>query len=77
MEKQVILKPELAPFVEALQSLIQVQNNIYTGLVEIYGEDGGEKIWYKSPVYNSLEEAIKGTKLLIGDTLELGFCGAI
>ena len=74
---QVTLKPEITPFVEALRNLIQVQNNIYTGLTGIYGEDGGEKLWYKSPVYCSLEDAIRETKLLIGDTLELDFCGAL
>ena len=77
MEKQVTLKPELTPFVEALQNLIKVQDRIFNGLTGIYGEDGGEKLWYKSPVYNSLEDALREVKILIGDTLEMDFCGAL
>ena len=77
MEKQVTLKPELTPFVEALQNLVRVQDSIYSGLTGIYGEDGGEKMWYESQLYTSLEDSIRELKLLIGDTMELDFCGAL
>ena len=77
MEKKVQLKPETAHFVEALQGLLQVEEDIYSGLTETYGEEGGEKMWYKSEVYSLLEDSKREIKLLIGDSLELDMSGAL
>jgi hypothetical protein len=77
MEKKVQLKPETALFVEALQKLLQVEEAVYSGLTETYGEEGGEKMWYKSEVYSLLEDSKREIKLLIGDSLELDMSGAL
>lgn len=77
METKVQLKPETTYFVEALQALLQTEDKIYSGLTETYGEDQGEKMWYQSPVYASLESAKKEVKILLGDSLELGLAGAL
>jgi len=77
MEKKVQLKPETALFVEALQKLLQVEEAVYSGLTETYGEEQGEKMWYKSEVENLLEDAKREIKLLIGDSLELDMSGAL
>ena len=75
MKTQVQLKEETLHFVEALQKLLQVQDCIYSGLTQTYGEDGGEAKWYKSEVYSLLEDSKREIKLLIGDSLELYFSG--
>ena len=77
METRVQLKPETAHFVEALQNLLQVEESIYSGLTETYGEEQGEKMWYKEEVYTLLEEAKREVKILIGDSLELDLAGAL
>ena len=77
MEKRIELKPETLYFVEALQKLLQVEEEVYSGLVETYGEDGGEKRWYKSRLYTFLESAKGELKMLVGDSLELGFSGLL
>ena len=77
METKVQLKPETAHFVEALQALLLTEDKIYSGLTATYGEEGGEKMWYKSPVYNQLESAKQSIKILVGDSLELALCGAL
>lgn len=77
METKVQLKPETTHFAEALQGLLQVEDSIYSGLTETYGEDRGEKMWYKSPVYTFLETAKREVKLLLGDSMELAFSGAL
>ena len=77
METKVQLKPETLHFLEALQEILQVEESIYSGLTETYGEDRGEKMWYKSPVYTFLESAKKEVKILLGDSLELAFSGAL
>ena len=77
METKVQLKPETSLFVEALQAILQTEDKIYSGLTETYGEEGGEKMWYKSPVYSHLESAKQDIKILIGDSLELALTGAL
>jgi hypothetical protein len=77
METKVQLKPETLHFLEALQELLQVEDSIYSGLTETYGEEQGEKMWYKSPVYTFLESAKREVKILLGDSLELSFSGAL
>lgn len=77
METKVQLKPETLHFLEALQELLQVEESIYSGLTETYGEEQGEKMWYKSPVYTFLESAKREAKILLGDSLELSFSGAL
>jgi hypothetical protein len=77
METKVQLKPETSHFVEALQSILQVEESIYSGLTETYGEDRGESMWYKSPLYTFLESAKKEVKILLGDSLELALVGAL
>ena len=74
METKVQLKPETLHFLEALQELLQVEESIYSGLTETYGED---RMWYKSPVYTFLESAKREVKILLGDSLELSFSGAL
>ena len=59
------------------QELLQVEESIYSGLTETYGEEQGEKMWYKSPVYTFLESAKREVKILLGDSLELSFSGAL
>ena len=34
-------------------------------------------MWYKSPVYTFLESAKREVKILLGDSLELSFSGAL
>ena len=77
METKVQLKPETTYFVEALQALLQTEDKIYSGLTDTYGEEQGEKMWDKSPVYTFLESAKREVKILLGDSLELSFSGAL
>ena len=77
METKVQLKPETLHFLFSFQEILQVEESIYSGLTETYGEDRGEKMWYKSPVYTFLESAKKEVKILLGDSLELAFSGAL
>ena len=75
MDNKKQLRPETLCFVEALQALLQTEDSIYQGLTETYGEEGGEKVWYKSPAYNYLELAKREIKVLLGDSVELGLSG--
>ena len=77
METKVQLKPETSLFVEALQALLQTEDKIYSGLTATYGEEQGEKMWYKEEVYTLLEDAKREVKILLGDSLELSFSGAL
>ena len=77
MRNQVQLKPETSLFVEALQNLLQVEESIYSGLTETYGEEKGEEMWYKEEVYSHLQSAKREIKLLIGDSLELALSGVL
>ena len=70
-------RPETALLVEALRSLLQAEEGIFSGLTATYGEKPGEELWYKSPVHTLLESAKKEVKLLIGDSLELEFSGLL
>ena len=77
METKVQLKPETTLFVEALQAVLHAEDRILSGLTETYGEEQGEKMWYKEEVYTLLEEAKREVKILIGDSLELDLAGAL
>lgn len=77
MEKTLQLKEETSYFVEALRTLLEVQERVYEGFTSTYGEEPGDKAFNDSPAQTALETAKREISLLIGLSLELDWSGAL
>ena len=85
METNFKTYPETAPFVEALQAVLQAEDKTLSGFSGIYGEDipkdggktGGEDQFIKSGLSDLFEEIKNSLRIWIGTTFELGMSGLL
>ena len=79
------LTPETAPFVEALQAILQAEDKTLSGFSAIYGEetpkDGGktpgEEMFTQSGLSSLFEEIETALKTQIGEVVELSLRGLL
>ena len=65
------ISKETALLIESLEYILKAENSALQAYWERYGEDGGEGLWEKSVVKESIEDLKQSLKLTIGDFMEV------
>ncbi len=83
-QKQTRFTQETAPFVEALQAVLQAEDKTLSGFSAIYGDTqvegemtGGEEMYSKSGLSDLFGELINALKAQIGEVVELDLRGLL
>lgn len=71
--------PETAPFVTALQLILQAENEVLEGFTMIYGEgvNEGDKVYQATQLSQAFDTLKEKLNLQIGTTFELGLSGLL
>ncbi len=84
-QKQTHTIPETAPFVEALQAILQAEDKTLSGLSAIYGDETpkeggkteGERMLSQTGLSSLFEELKSALKTQIGEVVELSLQGLL